>query len=183
MGTTYAMDLIPVDDRGRSAPWSWRAAIATEPPEVFVGFGATVLAPAMGTIVLVHDGEEDHDARRSQNTLLLYMLGQAERVRRGPHAIAGNHVVIAMGQGGGGPFVLVAHLRRGSLDVTVGDRVAVGQPLGQCGNSGNSTQPHVHVQATDSTDWNRARGLPIAFMTAAGVELPSESQIIVATAP
>jgi murein DD-endopeptidase MepM/ murein hydrolase activator NlpD len=45
----------------------------------------------------------------------------------------------------------------------VGETVEVGQPIGLCGNSGNSTQPHVHLQATDSRDWSTARGLPIAF--------------------
>ena len=38
-----------------------------------------------------------------------------------------------------------------------------GTLLGKCGNSGNSTEPHVHVQACDSMDWERARGLPLAF--------------------
>jgi murein DD-endopeptidase MepM/ murein hydrolase activator NlpD len=41
--------------------------------------------------------------------------------------------------------------------------VASGTPIAQCGNSGNSTEPHVHVQATDSADWFRANGLPITF--------------------
>src|SRR5690606_23743425 len=60
MGTTYAIDFIPVDDHGRSAPWSWRAAVATEPPEAFVGFGRPVLAPCAGRVVVAHDGEPDH---------------------------------------------------------------------------------------------------------------------------
>ncbi len=178
MGTTYAIDLIPVDSKGRSAPWNWRALVATERPDAFVGFGAKVLAPASGTVVLAHDGEEDHEARRSQLTLLSYMAGQAQRIRRGAGAIAGNHVVIALGDGG--PFVLVAHLRRGSLSVKVGDRVVAGRQIGQCGNSGNSTQPHVHVQVTDSIEWSRAQGLPLAFETATGTELPAESQIVLA---
>ena len=176
MGTTYAIDLIPVDSRGRSAPWSWRAVATTERPEDFIGFGATVFAPGAGVVVVAHDGEIDHEARRSQLALLRYMTGQAERIRRGPGAIAGNHVVIDLGDDG--PFVLVAHLRKGSVSVRVGDLVSDGQPIGKCGNSGNSTQPHVHVQVTDSIEWSTARGVPIAFRTIAGAELPAESQLI-----
>jgi murein DD-endopeptidase MepM/ murein hydrolase activator NlpD len=176
MGTTYAIDFIPVDARGRSARWTWRAAVATEAPEGFVGFGAPILAPCSGRGVIVHDGEPDHEARRSQLSLIPYMLTQASRVRRGPPAVAGNHVVVALGPEG--PFVLVAHLRRGSLTVAVGDEVTPGVVLGTCGNSGNSTQPHVHVQATDSTAWRTARGLPIAFETAGGPSLPGESEIV-----
>ncbi len=62
-----------------------------------------------------------------------------------------------------GPFVLVAHLRRGSILVRPGDSVRVGDLLGACGNSGNSTEPHVHLQATDGIDQASARGIPIAF--------------------
>ncbi|GAA1826768.1 M23 family metallopeptidase [Agromyces salentinus] len=180
MGTTYAIDLIPVDSRGRSAPWGWRAVGTTERPDAFIGFGATVFAPGAGVVVVAHDGETDHEARRSQLALLRYMAGQAERIRRGPAAIAGNHVVIDLGDDG--PFVLIAHLQKGSLGVRVGERVRDGEPIGKCGNSGNSTQPHVHVQVTDSIEWTTARGIPIAFRTSAGTELPAESQLIAVTA-
>ncbi|MGX1162433.1 hypothetical protein RKD54_003342 [Pseudarthrobacter sp. SLBN-100] len=179
MGTTFAIDFIPVDLHGRSAAWNWRAVVAKEPPERFIGFGAAVVAPSAGTVVIAHDGEPDHEARRSQLTLFSYMAGQAQRIQRGAGAIAGNHVVIALGDDG--PFVLIAHLRMGSVCVDVGEVVETGQLIGQCGNSGNSTQPHVHVQVTDSIQWSRAHGMPIAFETPTGIELPSESQIIIAS--
>jgi murein DD-endopeptidase MepM/ murein hydrolase activator NlpD len=41
--------------------------------------------------------------------------------------------------------------------------MVAGQPLGSCGNSGNSTQPHVHVQVMDGLDVATARGVPMAF--------------------
>ncbi|GAA3531749.1 hypothetical protein AFL01nite_20640 [Aeromicrobium flavum] len=176
MGTTYAIDFVPVDERGRSAPWSWRTALATEPPESFAGFGRPILAPCAGRVVVAHDGEPDHEARRSQLTLVPYALGQARRIRSGPPAIAGNHVVIEVEDGGA--FVLLAHLREGSVSVPVGDVVGIGTVVGACGNSGNSTRPHVHVQATDSTDWQRTRGLPIAFREPGGARLPGESEIV-----
>ena len=176
MGTTYAIDFVPVDAHGRSAPWSWAAAVATEAPESFVGFGAPILAPCAGRVVIAHDGERDHQARRSQLTLVLYMLGQPSRIRRGPPAIAGNHIVIAVEDEG--PFVLLAHLRHGSVEVAAGDHVQVGDVVAGCGNSGNSTQPHLHIQASDSTDWDRARGLPLTFRANGAPALPLESEIV-----
>ncbi len=137
-GVTYAIDFIAVDGRGRSAPRTWRTFLSVEAPELFRGFGEPILAPAAGTVVSVHDREPDHAARRSQLALLPYALTQAGRVRAGVAAIAGNHVVLALGPGG--PFVLLAHLRRGSVRVHPGQSVRSGDQLGECGNSGNSTQ-------------------------------------------
>jgi hypothetical protein len=175
-GSTYAIDLIGVDDRGRSAPWGWRAAAATEPPERFAGFGRTLLSPIAGRVVAVHDLEVDHAAYRSAPAGLTFLLGQGRRVRAGVLGIAGNHVVIAASEHG--PFVLLAHLRQGSARVHAGDRVAAGEPVGECGNSGNSVQPHVHLQVSDSTDWPVARGLPICFRTGGGAPaLPRESEV------
>jgi hypothetical protein len=185
-GVTYAIDYIAVDDRGRSAPRTWRTLLSVEAPELFRGFGEPILAPAAGTVVIAHDGEPDHAARRSQLALVPYAIGQARRVRAGVAAIAGNHVVVALEPGG--PFVLLAHLRRGSVRVRPGQPVRSGDRLGECGNSGNSTQPHVHVQATDSTHWPTAKGLPLAFRRSGRFEspardrgwLPAESEIFTA---
>ena len=165
-GSSHAIDLVPLGADGRSAPRRWRALVAAEAPEVFVGFGRPVLAPVTGTVVLTHDGEPDHEARRSPLTLVPYLWGQGRRARGGPGALAGNHVVIAVAAAG--PFVLLAHLQRGSLQVERGQQVPEGIPVGRCGNSGNSTEPHVHLQVSDSTDWGRARGLPFAFRRADG---------------
>ena len=161
-GSSYAIDFVGVDERGRTAHTrDWRTVLATEAPERFVAFGRPILAPVAGTVVAVHDGEVDHEARRSPLTLAAYALSQASRVRGGPPAIAGNHVTIA--QAGGDGFVLLAHLQRGSILVSVGDHVAEGRPVARCGNSGNSTQPHLHLQAMDDADPSVARGLPISF--------------------
>jgi murein DD-endopeptidase MepM/ murein hydrolase activator NlpD len=62
-----------------------------------------------------------------------------------------------------GAFVALAHLRAGSIQVRAGDEVTVGPQLAECGNSGNSTQPHVHLQVMDGPDPNVARGVPMLF--------------------
>lgn len=160
-GSSYAIDLVPVDEYGRSAPRTWRRLVTHEPPEIFVGFGRPVLAPVNGIVGLVHDGEPDHEARRSQLALIPYMLGQPGRARLGAPGLAGNHVVVAAGSNG--PFVLLAHLQRGSVQVHPGQPVSAGTAVARCGNSGNSTEPHVHLQVSDSTEWTRAQGLPFAF--------------------
>ena len=81
----------------------------------------------------------------------------------GTDAFGETYAIVVLALGPGGPFVLLAHLRRGSVRVQPGQSVRSGDQLGGCGNSGNSTQPHVHVQVTDSTRWPTAKGLPLAF--------------------
>jgi murein DD-endopeptidase MepM/ murein hydrolase activator NlpD len=82
-----------------------------------------------------------------------------------------------------GPYVGVVHLRHGSVCVGLGDRLRAGDPIGECGDSGNSTEPHVHVQVTDSVEPAVARGLPLAFRASASeadgrVWLPRDGEIV-----
>lgn len=162
LGERYAIDFVGVDDRRRTADRrDWRTFLASEPPERYFAFRRPILAPADGVVVGVHDGEVDHDGRRSQLALIPYMMGQAGRLRRGVGAVAGNYVVLEVRDTGA--FVAMAHLRSGSIRVAVGERVMTGQLVAECGNSGNSTQPHVHVQVMDSRDLSVAHGLPIIF--------------------
>jgi murein DD-endopeptidase MepM/ murein hydrolase activator NlpD len=81
-----------------------------------------------------------------------YALTQAARARGGAGALAGNHVVL---ERDGRGHVRLAHLMVGSAQLAPGQQVVAGQ---QVGNSGNSTQPHVHVQVMDGPDAFRARG-------------------------
>jgi hypothetical protein len=75
----------------------------------------------------------------------------------GPGRVLGNHVVLDLGDG---VYAVLAHLRRGSLRVAKGQRVAAGEQVAECGNSGNSTEPHLHFQLQDHPSVLFAAGLP-----------------------
>ena len=55
----------------------------------------------------------------------------------------GNHVLITSDDFG----VLMGHLQKGSILVKTGDRVKTGEPVARTGNSGWTSQPHLHIQA------------------------------------
>ncbi|MER5334604.1 M23 family metallopeptidase [Micromonospora sp. NPDC002717] len=159
--TTYAMDFVAVRGRRTATTRDWRSLLATEPVERFFAFGQPILAPAAGRVVSVHDGEADHVARRSPLARVPYALTQASRARGGAGALAGNHVILELE--GRRAYVVLAHLRAGSIRVGEGEPVAAGRELADCGNSGNSTQPHLHIQVMDSADPFAARGIPMSF--------------------
>jgi len=161
MGSSHAIDLVPVDAAGHSAPRGRRSLFGTELPDHFPGFGVPVLAPAAGRVVAALDGLPDQVARRSPFAQLPFVLGQSQRIRGGVSAMAGNHVIIELP--GARAFVALAHLRRGSVDVRVGETIQLGARIGACGNSGNSTEPHVHLQVMDAVNPGLAQGVPFVF--------------------
>jgi hypothetical protein len=83
----------------------------------------------------------------------------------------GNHVVIDHGKG---EHSLIAHFRQGTLQVRAGQRITAGQRLGLCGNSGNSSQPHVHYHLQTGKRFGEGLGLPAFFhgYEADGVPVP-----------
>lgn len=168
--TSFAIDFVPVDEAGRTAPLTIRSLLRPEPPERFPGFGRPVLAPVDGVVVGVHRTAPDHPAFRGLPSVG-YALTQRRRAAAGWVELAGNHVMIETGDG---PVVAVCHLQRDSLQVRLGQRVRVGRTLGRCGNSGNSTEPHVHVQAMDRADVLDATAVPITF----GGRLPRNGDVV-----
>lgn len=111
----------------------------------YFAFDQRIVAPASGTVVEAVDGVRDNRPGVELEN---------------PAAPAGNHVVIALG---GGPHVVLAHFKRGSLRVRAGQRVRSGQLLGRVGNSGNTSEPHLHVHVQDGPELFAGIGLPIAF--------------------
>ncbi|MDQ1539056.1 MAG: hypothetical protein QOE58_3449 [Actinomycetota bacterium] len=119
----------------------------------------------------LHDGEPDHEAFRGIPSIR-YALTQQRRAANGWTGLGGNHVIIGLESG---EFVALCHLQHGSIRVSVGQSVAVGDEMGQCGNSGNSTEPHVHVQSMDAIDLQDARAIPISFQ---GKGLPRNREVV-----
>lgn len=74
--------------------------------------------------------------------------------------IAGNHVVIKHADG---EYGFYAHLVKHSISVKVGENVAQGQQIGNCGHTGMSSEPHLHFHLQDSADFFSAVGLPVEF--------------------
>lgn len=60
-------------------------------------------------------------------------------------------------------YALFAHLKKGSVNVAVGQKIKVHDIIGELGHSGNSTMPHLHMQFMDSNDYRIAKGLPFVF--------------------
>jgi hypothetical protein len=86
----------------------------------------------------------------------------------------GNHVVIQLDETG--TYLLIAHMMPGSVTVTPGQHVVEGQVIGKCGNSGNSSEPHIHIhhQRQNPSEYpiNFAEGLPLFFRDHNGLPMP-----------
>lgn len=157
--TSYAIDFVPVDEAGRTAPITVASLVRPESTSRFPGFGRPVLAPARGTVVAVHDTAPDHAAHRGLPSVR-YALTQRRRARAGWVELAGNHVMIETSDG---HVIALCHLQRGSVGVRLGQTVHPGEQIGSCGNSGNSTEPHLHLQVMDRLDVRSAEAVPLTF--------------------
>lgn len=111
--------------------------------EDFYSWGAPVLAPVAGTVKSVHDGEPDNE------------LGKSDKKKP-----FGNHICIRVGKS---EFLYLAHFQKGSIQVKAGDKVKQGQLLGKCGNSGNTTSPHIHFHVQSESKPYAGRGKNITF--------------------
>ena len=60
-------------------------------------------------------------------------------------------------------YSVIAHLLPNSLCVQKGDRVSRGQVIAKCGNSGNTSEPHIHFQIQYGKIFEISAGLPILF--------------------
>lgn len=138
----FAYDFLAVDAEGRS-----HAGDGTR-LEDYLAYGRPVLAPADGMVVDVCDGVRDAPGPGTG-----WLDWRAADFR-------GNWVTLRHAEG---EYSFLAHLVPGSVRVRPGDRVRRGDTLGLCGNSGHSTEPHLHFQVQDGPDFFGAAGLPVAF--------------------
>ncbi|MGR3452630.1 peptidoglycan DD-metalloendopeptidase family protein [Pseudooceanicola sp.] len=120
-GQSYALDFFGLGPFGLRAD-GWRPA----DPQAYAIFGAELRAPCAGTIVAAEGDMPD------------FRVPDQDPVNR-----LGNHVILRCGKA----EIILAHMRNGSVSVAAGDIVAEGDSLGQAGNSGASTEPHLHIHA------------------------------------
>ncbi|MGW0536922.1 M23 family metallopeptidase [Streptomyces sp. NPDC003032] len=175
LGQTYAIDIVAEPEEGPTRPafaWLWPVVRGNR---AFPAFGAPLLAVGDATVVHAEDGQRDHLSRNSLLALLYFFFVEGVgRTLGGPRRVVGNHMVLDLG---GGTYALYAHVQQGSLTVRAGDKVTAGRRLGSCGNSGNSTEPHLHFQLMDGPDLNVARGVPFSWR---GVGVPAGREVFTA---
>jgi len=109
-------------------------------------YGQDAIAVANGVVVAVKDSIPENVPGITSRAVPITL-----------ETVGGNHVILDLG---GGRYAFYAHLQPGSLKVKLGDRVKRGQTLGLVGNSGNSTEPHLHFHIADGTTPLQSEGLP-----------------------
>lgn len=162
-GQTYAADLVYEPEDGTRPAFGQGPPIRR--PEDFPAYGQPVLSPVDGTVVKVQDTERDHRCRSSWVGLVYLMAESAVREALGPRKILGNHIVIEVeGERRHDiTYVALAHLKQGSARVHAGQHVRAGDQLAEVGNTGNSTEPHLHLQLMDHPNLLLAAGVPMRF--------------------
>jgi murein DD-endopeptidase MepM/ murein hydrolase activator NlpD len=132
-----AFDIVIKDEKGRSYKTDGKSN------EDFYAFGKELIAPCEGEVVLVVDGIKDN----KPGTL-------------NPIYIPRNTVIIKTVNN---EYLFFAHFKQHSIKVKQGQKVMQGQVLGLCGNSGNSSEPHLHFHIQNVEDMNIATGVKCYF--------------------
>ena len=137
----YAYDFIILDNEGKSSSGDRRSLNS------YYCYDKDIVAPADGKVVSLYDKYKDSfvDGKK----------GYCDS-----NHIAGNYIVIKHNDS---EYSAIAHLVPGSLKVKKGDIVKQGQVIAKCGNSGNSSEPHIHFQLQSGKSFFLSAGLPIAF--------------------
>jgi len=102
-----------------------------------------ILAPAPGTIVEAVDGIRDNKPKEMNSYMVM-----------------GNMIIIRHTNQ---TFSVLCHLACGSVSVRVDDRVDTGDRIALCGNSGRSSEPHLHFHAQSTDNSNTAEAVKSVF--------------------
>lgn len=142
-GQRFAIDFLQVDSSGRTH--------RGDPlkNDSYYAYGSDVLAVNDGIVVATRDSIPENIPGAQSRAVPINLV-----------TVGGNHLAIDIGQG---RYALYAHVRPGSLRVRVGDRVKRGQVIASLGNSGNSTEPHLHFQVADQPNFLAGEGVPYAM--------------------
>lgn len=120
-GQSFAVDLVKIDGLGLRA-----RGLRPRSPSAYHIFGEPLHAPCDGTVLHAEDGHPD------------LQIPEMDREH-----MAGNHVLLVCGNA----LVLMAHLQRNSLAVSERESIRTGDSVGAVGNSGNTSEPHLHIHA------------------------------------
>jgi hypothetical protein len=137
----FAIDYVQLGPDGRLVTGD------PEKLESFAYFGSDIHAVTDGPVVAALDGLPEQVPGKNPTGLPLDQY-------------AGNHVVQDLGDGN---YALYAHIKTGTVKVKPGDRLTAGQVIGNVGNTGNSTAPHLHFHVMSTPDPLRSDGLPFVF--------------------
>ena len=118
----------------------------------FLIFHKDIKAIGDGTVVEIGDKFPD-GVLRSEINAMVPKIGFK-------NAMAGNYIVIDHGNS---EFAFYAHISEDTIRVKVGDKVKKSDVIALVGNTGNSSEPHLHFQLMDSPDFLEANGLPVMF--------------------
>jgi hypothetical protein len=136
----FAIDFNVLDEAGRLGSGDLNLN------ESYPSFGQPVIAVADAVVVAAVDRFPDQVPNNPKDVTL--------------ESADGNHVILDLGDG---RFAFYAHLRAGTVSVQAGDLVARGEQIGELGNSGSSTGPHLHFHVMDAPSALVADGMPYVF--------------------
>ena len=160
IGQEFAYDLVKVDQEGNSGKGD------ETKPQSFYAYGQNVLAPADGVVYETRDEIDDtpisqladDDPSVVNKKILEYQA--TLRKRYGVRGTEGNYIIIDHGNN---EYSVLVHLKKDSLRVKKGDKVKRGDIIAQVGQSGLSTEPHLHYEVVSNPDPLKQRGLPVVF--------------------
>lgn len=132
-----AFDIVITDEKGNSYKTDGKTNAD------YYAFGKELIAPCDGEIVLVVDGVKDN------------IPGVLN-----PVYIPGNTVIIKTANN---EYLYFAHFKQHSIVVKQGQKIKQGELLGLCGNSGNSSEAHLHFHIQNIEDMNSATGVKCYF--------------------
>jgi len=136
----FAIDWVKIDDSNKTFKGD------SLKNESYYAEGVDALAVANGTVVEVKDSIPENVPGINSRAVPITL-----------ETVGGNHVIIDLG---GGYYAFYAHLKPGSLKVKLGDKVTRGQVIGHVGNTGNSTEPHLHFHVADANSPLGSEGVP-----------------------
>ncbi len=136
----FAIDWVKIDDGNKTFKGD------SLKNESYYAEGVDALAVANGTVVEVKDSIPENVPGANSRAVPITL-----------ETVGGNHVIIDIG---GGHYAFYAHLKPGSLKVKLGDKVTRGQVIGLVGNTGNSTEPHLHFHVADANSPLGSEGIP-----------------------